>query len=45
MTGYQEFHRRSIADREAFWAEEAKRIHWQKPFDKVLEYSRPPFAK
>jgi propionyl-CoA synthetase len=45
MTTYREFHRRSIQDREAFWAEEAKRIHWHKPFAKVLEYSRPPFAK
>ncbi|MGH8429676.1 MAG: AMP-binding protein, partial [Solimonas sp.] len=45
MTTYREFHRRSIADREGFWAEEAKRIHWHKPFSKVLEYSRPPFAK
>ncbi|HET9734117.1 MAG TPA: propionate--CoA ligase [Burkholderiales bacterium] len=45
MTTYREFHRRSIQDREAFWAEEAKRIHWHKPFGKVLDYSRPPFAK
>ena len=40
-----EVHRRSIQDREGFWAEEAKRIHWHKPFGKVLDYSRPPFAK
>jgi propionyl-CoA synthetase len=45
MSGYREFHRRSIADREGFWAEEAKRIHWHKPFSKVLDYSRPPFAR
>src|SRR5262249_16382373 len=42
---YRDFHRRSITDREGFWAEEAKRIHWQKPFGKVLDYARPPFAK
>ncbi len=42
---YADFHRRSIADREGFWREEAKLIHWQKPFAKVLDYSRPPFAK
>ena len=42
---YKEFHRRSIAEREAFWAEEAKLIHWQRPFSRVLDYSRPPFAK
>jgi propionyl-CoA synthetase len=45
MTTYREFHRRSIEEREAFWAEEAKRIHWHKPFGKVLDYSRPPFAR
>ena len=45
MTTYREFHRRSIEQREAFWAEEARRIHWHKPFDKVLEYTRPPFAR
>jgi propionyl-CoA synthetase len=42
---YREFHRRSIADREGFWADEATRIHWHKPFGKVLDYSRPPFAR
>src|SRR3990172_7105496 len=45
MTTVKEFHRRSIADRDGFWGEEAKRIDWQKPFSKVLDYSRPPFAK
>ena len=42
---YQEFHQRSISDPEGFWGEQAKLIHWQKPFGKVLDYSRPPFAK
>ena len=45
MPTYREFHRRSIEDREGFWAEEAKRIHWQRPFQQVLDYSRPPFAR
>ena len=45
MTTYKEFHRRSIEDRAGFWAEEAKLLHWHKPFTKVLDYSRPPFAK
>jgi propionyl-CoA synthetase len=45
MTSYKEMHRFSILDREGFWAREAKRIHWHKPFTKVLDYSRPPFAK
>jgi propionyl-CoA synthetase len=45
MTTYSEFHRRSLEDKEGFWAEEAKLIHWQRPFEKVLDYSRPPFAR
>jgi propionyl-CoA synthetase len=45
MSTYREFHRRSIAEREAFWAEEARLVHWHKPFGKVLDYTRPPFAK
>ncbi len=42
---YQAFHRRSIEDREGFWAEQAQLIHWQAPFERVLDFSRPPFAK
>src|SRR6266516_4543012 len=44
-TKYQEFHRRSIEQPEAFWGEQAEFIHWHKPFEKVLDYSQPPFAK
>ena len=45
METYKEFHRRSIEQREAFWAEQARLIDWHQPFGKVLDYSRPPFAK
>jgi propionyl-CoA synthetase len=45
MATYQEFHRRSIDDPEGFWAEQAKLVHWEKPFGTVLDFSRPPFAK
>jgi len=45
MGAYADFHRRSIEHREAFWAEEAQRIHWHRPFDQVLDFSKPPFAK
>ena len=45
MTTYKEFQQRSISDPEGFWGEQARLIHWQKPFGKVLDYSRPPFAK
>ncbi len=39
------FHRRSIEDREGFWAEQAALVEWQRPWDRVLDYSRPPFAR
>src|SRR4051812_25447934 len=42
---YKTAHRRSIEDREAFWREQAQRIEWQTPFEQVLDYSRPPFAR
>ena len=42
---YQQFHQRSINDPEGFWGEQAGLIHWHKPYGKVLDYSRPPFAK
>jgi propionyl-CoA synthetase len=45
MGAYKDFHRRSIEQREAFWAEQARLVDWHKPFDKVLDYSRPPFAR
>lgn len=45
MTTYREFHRRSIEQRDSFWAEQAQLIDWHKPFDRVLDFSRPPFAK
>ncbi|RFU46579.1 propionate--CoA ligase [Paraburkholderia sp. DHOC27] len=45
MTNYRDFHRRSIDHPEDFWREEARRIHWETPFDKVLDTSNPPFAR
>jgi acetyl-CoA synthetase len=31
-------------DLEGFWADEAERLHWMRPWDRVLEWD-PPFAK
>jgi propionyl-CoA synthetase len=45
MGNYKEFHRRSIEERDAFWSEQARLIDWHRPFDSVLDYSKPPFAK
>ena len=42
---YRAFHERSIKDPDGFWSEQAKLVEWHKPFGKVLDYSRPPFAK
>ena len=33
------------ADRLAYWAKQAERISWTQPFDEVLDWSNPPFAK
>ncbi|MFF0542364.1 acetate--CoA ligase [Nocardia thailandica] len=35
----------AAADREAFWAEQARRLHWHTPFTRVLDWSDAPVAK
>ena len=45
MTSYSDFHRRSIDDSEAFWAEQAGLIDWQTPPRQILDASNPPFAR
>lgn len=42
---YNAFYRRSIDDRDAFWAEQAQLIDWHKPYDRVCNYDNPPFAR
>src|SRR5204862_1131944 len=42
---YAEFHRRSLEDRDAFWAEQAQLVDWQRPFDVVCDATRPPFTR
>jgi propionyl-CoA synthetase len=42
---YAEFYRRSIEDRDAFWTEEAQRIDWKQPFQRVCNDDNPPFAR
>ncbi len=32
-------------DRLAFWETQARRLEWTKPWDQVLDWSNPPFAK
>ena len=45
MTSYADFHRRSLTDRDAFWAEQAQLIDWKTPPQQICDYSNPPFAK
>jgi len=45
MTRYQEFHRRSLAEPDAFWSEQAQKIDWQTQPQHICDYSNPPFAK
>src|SRR5947208_1094191 len=35
---------RAAADPEGFWAEQAGRLHWSKPWDRVMDWD-PPWVK
>ncbi|MHA6802023.1 acetate--CoA ligase [Salinifilum ghardaiensis] len=35
----------AAADREAFWAKQAERLHWDTKWEQVLDWSGAPFAK
>ena len=38
-------HARAELDPNGFWAEQARELHWDKPFTTVLDDSNPPFYK
>ncbi|GAA3992191.1 propionate--CoA ligase [Comamonas faecalis] len=42
---YESFYRRSIDQRDDFWAEQAQLIEWQTPPQRICDYDNPPFAK
>ncbi len=44
MTAYADFYKRSIADPEVFWKEQAGLIDWFKQPKQMCDYSNPPFA-
>ncbi|MFD2755214.1 propionate--CoA ligase [Comamonas terrae] len=44
-TRFEEFYRRSIEDREGFWAEQAQLIEWHRPPQQICDYGHPPFAR
>ncbi|MFY8084090.1 MAG: AMP-binding protein, partial [Rubrivivax sp.] len=43
--GFEDFHRRSLQDRDGFWAEQAALIDWNTPFTEVCDDRNPPFAR
>ncbi|MEO8857963.1 MAG: propionate--CoA ligase [Burkholderiaceae bacterium] len=45
MGSYTDFYRRSLEQPDAFWAEQAELIDWQQAPQRILDYSRPPFAR
>ena len=42
---YDDVHRLSLAEPDRFWTEQARLIDWHQPFERVLDYSQPPFAR
>ncbi|BAO30227.1 propionate--CoA ligase [Sulfuritalea hydrogenivorans] len=44
MGKYAEFYKRSIEQRDDFWAEQSALIDWQTPPQKICDFSKPPFA-
>ncbi|MEU2041671.1 acetyl-coenzyme A synthetase N-terminal domain-containing protein, partial [Nocardia niwae] len=38
-------HDRARSDRLEFWAEQARRLHWEQPWTQVLDWSDAPVAK
>ena len=44
MGKYAEFYKRSIEQRDDFWAEQSALIDWQTPPKQICDFSRPPFA-
>jgi propionyl-CoA synthetase len=42
---YADFHQRSLAQRDAFWREQAALVDWHSPPETICDYSRPPFVK
>ena len=42
---YESLYQQSVTDPEKFWADEAKKLHWFKKWDSVLDDSNKPFYK
>ena len=42
---YEDLYRQSVEAPEAFWAEQARAIHWHRAPEAILDYSNPPFRR
>ena len=42
---FDAIHARSLADPESFWGEAAADLSWTRPYERVLDASRPPFYR
>ncbi|MEX2579639.1 MAG: acetate--CoA ligase [Verrucomicrobiales bacterium] len=42
---YEAIRKRSTEDPEGWWSEQASELKWQQPWETVLDWSNPPFAK
>ena len=42
MNDYRSVYRRSMDEPEAFWAEAAGELHWDRPWQRVLNFDEPP---
>lgn len=45
MPNYKHTYQSSLQNPDQFWSDQAKLIDWHEPIQKILEYSKPPFAK
>jgi len=42
---YQQTYVRSLTDPEGFWGEAARSVHWEKPWERVLDDTNPPLYR
>ncbi|MEY4477252.1 MAG: hypothetical protein RJA31_756, partial [Actinomycetota bacterium] len=40
-----EIYEQAATDRLGFWADQARNLHWHKPFTEVLDWSNAPVAR
>jgi propionyl-CoA synthetase len=45
VVSYDQVYARSLTDPEGFWGEAAQAVHWEKPWDRVLDDSNPPLYR